>query len=418
MTSRTKLLIGIAALFIAIGGPATAVSQADAAKSAPWLDVPASWSRKVENNVVALTPGDLPPGSSLLLLVELPTKSKESLAEAYDRALKDLGPWRPVGDPVEQSFPTGWTFRLGVGVSTLQGKSYTAQTAVARRGDLCVRFWAFADSDGTFNRYKDALGIAIASAQDITSPPIQAATPAGPALPVGAEPDPAFGKGISGVYAGIERGAIALPQGQSHISDFMEVDVFYPDGAYRRRLPVRGLASDRGWDQQQQPVLWGTWRREGNQVVVRRGSYTTSYTIQDERTLISDRGRPWAKVDPRSGARLDGVYARGDYRDADAPRLLLRADGTYEDRGDFLRMIGSAWNLVVPDGNTMVARWSDAEAKRAMGAGSGTYTLSAFALTLHDRDGRLWQINAYVPPGEALPMAGRLVLNGRLLVRD
>lgn len=40
----------------------------------------------------------------------------------------------------------------------------------------------------------------------------------------------------------------------------------------------------------------------------------------------------------------------------DLPRLLLRADGSYEDRGGFLRVIGSPWNLVVPDGDAMVSR--------------------------------------------------------------
>ena len=48
-------------------------------------------------------------------------------------------------------------------------------------------------------------------------------------------------------------------------------------------------------------------------------------------------------------------------RHASAPRLILRADGSYEDRGDFLRMIGSAWHLVVPDGDVMIKQWNDAQ---------------------------------------------------------
>jgi hypothetical protein len=66
----------------------------------------------------------------------------------------------------------------------------------------------------------------------------------------------------------------------------------------------------------------------------------------------------------QAGGRLDGAYARDDYRNANAPRLVLRADGSYEDRGNFLHMIGSTWNLVAPNGNVMVKRWSDAEAGR------------------------------------------------------
>lgn len=50
--------------------------------------------------------------------------------------------------------------------------------------------------------------------------------------------------------------------------------------------------------------------------------------------------------------------------------------------------------------------------------GGGTYTFKAFTLTLNDRDGRVWQINAYVPPGEGPPRPRRLVVNGRALVRD
>jgi len=198
----------------------------------------------------------------------------------------------------------------------------------------------------------------------------------------------------------------------------MEVDVFYPDGTYRRRLPVRGLASDPDWERRQQPILWGTWKRDGNKIVVRRGSYETSYTIENENTLISDRGRPWVKLALPAGTRLEGTYARDDYRDVGAPRLVLRADGTYEDRGNFLRMVGSPWHLVVPDGDTMMSRWSEADSQRALGGGSGNYTLENFTLTLRDRDGRIWQINAYVPPGEPLPAARRLVINGRALVRD
>ena len=36
---------------------------------------------------------------------------------------------------------------------------------------------------------------------------------------------------------------------------------------------------------------------------------------------------------------------------------------------------------------------------------------------LHDRDGRIWQINAYVPPGESATKPARLVINCRALVR-
>ncbi|KAA3626089.1 MAG: hypothetical protein DWQ09_17830 [Proteobacteria bacterium] len=414
-----------------------------------WLDLPADWSRSVENNVVVAVPGDLAPGNSLLFLIEPPVPEGGALESDYEKALVDLGPWTPVHQPIQQSLPNGWGFRQGVGVTQLEGTTYTALTAVARLGSLRARFWVLADSDDTYNRYESIFVNAIGSVQDFTHP-VSASTAPSVSAPVKAPPikshqlDPEFGKGLSGVYVGVERGLSAsagvgsgqqqifnpstgryetsnlgtAPQVQTQISDYLEVDVFYPDGTYRRRLPVRGIASDFSWERQQQRILWGTWRREGRRVIVQRGSYTTTYTIENDHTLISDRGRPWMKISPHSGKRFQGTYARADYRDASAPRLVLRADGSYEDRGDIMRMIGSGWNLVVPDGGVMLSRWSEAEARRAMAGGSGTYTYENFTLTLRDRDGRMWQTSAYVPPGETLPGPARLVVNGRALVRE
>ncbi|MDH3524238.1 MAG: hypothetical protein OES32_11690 [Acidobacteriota bacterium] len=424
---------------------AGAATPADAHEPAPWLDVPAGWSRTLQGEVVAVVPDDLPPGGSFLLLVEPPRASTASLAADYEAALTDLGPWTPVGAPIESPMESGWVFRLGVGVTRLDGATYTAQVAVGRHGDTRARFWALADSDDTFNRYKSALANAIVSVQDLgAAPPAGAEPSALAAVPpaAGSRLDPGFGQGLSGVYVGLERGLSAgaggggqemtldpvtgqlgsrtsagAPATQVSISDFLEVDVFFPDGTYRRRLPIRGLGADLDWERRQQPVLWGRWTRQGDQVVVQRGSYTTTYTVRGEE-LVSDRDRPWRKVPPPRNVRLEGSFARDDYRDATAPRLVLHADGSYEDRGGFLRMVGSAWNLVVPDGDAMLGHWTQAQIDRAMAAGSGTYTFDAFTLALSDRDGRVWQINAYLPPGESLSRPQRLVINGRALVRD
>jgi hypothetical protein len=40
------------------------------------------------------------------------------------------------------------------------------------------------------------------------------------------------------------------------------------------------LGSDLNWERQQQKMLWGTWQRQVNKIVVRCGSYTTTYTIK------------------------------------------------------------------------------------------------------------------------------------------
>ncbi|MCJ7839217.1 MAG: hypothetical protein MUP61_08420, partial [Burkholderiales bacterium] len=238
----------------------------------PWLDIPASWARSVENGVVAVVPDDLRAGESLLLLVEPVSTSSENLASDYARALTDLAPWTPVGDPVEQSFDSGWIFRFGVGVVELNGIRYTAETAVARHGNERARFWALADSDDTFNRYKAAIGTAISSVQDLTLGTAAAGAPPGEtAASVSATPlDGAFGLGVSGVYVGLERGMSAsagfgqgpqqtynqssgqfessatgmAPGVQTSIGDYTEIDVLFPDGSCRRRMPDRGLASD------------------------------------------------------------------------------------------------------------------------------------------------------------------------------
>lgn len=426
----------MSAMFFALTAFLLGLGLAHAQDPTPWLDVPTSWARTVQQGVVAVSPNDLEAGAQLILMVEPPKKSHEPLAAAYDQALRDLGPWRPVGSPAEQRFDNGWVFRLGVGVTVLEGKTYTAETAVARRGDLQVRFWVLADSDATFNRYKAATSNAIASAQDITHPPAQAAAP--PVAAVNStRVDARFGKGVSGVYVGLERGLRlgagmgagtrqtynqstgrfetspgAVSQLQTHISDYTEIDVFFPDGKYRRRLPARGLLTELSFERQE-----GTWQQHGNKIVVRRGTYTTSYTVKDDHTLISDRGRPWTKVASPHG-RIEGVYAHQNRREADAPRLVLRVDGSYEDRGGFLNLMGTAWNLVVPDSGEVFKRSNQAQLRRIFGPGSGTYTLRDYALTLRDRDGRVWQFSIYLPPGEGGKRPRRLVINEREVVRE
>ncbi len=416
-----------------------AAQQPDARALAPWLDVPVAWSRAVEGGRVVVVPNHLPVGASFVFVAEPLAASAEPLDAAYTRTIGDIGRWRPVRDPAEQTFESGWTFRYGTGVVEKDGRSFTALAAVARKGDKLARFWALADTDDTFNRYQNAVMNGISSVQDADLGSV-----AVPAAVVAPAPgiDSTFGSGVTGAYLGLERGARAgagaggqqlvldlasgflsvgnapgAPQVQTSVQDYPEVDVFLPDGSYRRGLPARGLATDLAWDRAQLPDAWGTWRRDGSRIVTQRGSYTTSYVVDGDR-LLSERGRPWRKLPSLADARVDGSFARADYHDAAAPRLVLRADGTYEDRGGFLHMVGAARNLVVPDAAIMVQRWSDQQARRALGGGSGTYTLSAYTLTLSDQDGRVWRVNAYVPPTESLPAVRYLVVNGYALIRD
>jgi len=430
-------------LFVAIGlAPVVLRAQdTEAQRLVPWLDVPGAWGRQVQNGpVVVVVPNDLAPSAQLVVMVEPVSTTSLPLGEAYEQAIRDRGPWRPVAAPIEQQLG-GWAFRHGLGVATLNGRSFTGHIAVARAGDRMVRMWVLAESDATYNRYKDAIINAIASVQDISTAvaaapsdaPAPAAPPAQQAAPSRSVPmvNPdsltlvaGFGEGISGVYVGVERSIRAMAGvglgGQtapaSQIGDFAEVHVFFPDGTFRQRMPIRGLATDLAWERSRIPVLWGTWTQAGNTVTVSRGSNTYTYTLSDG-DLIDDRGRPWVKLPVPQHAMLDGTYVREDFQDPDAPRLILSADGTYEDRGGFLRMVGLSWHLLVPDGDSLSSRWTDAQTERIMAGGSGTYEFDAFSLTLRDHDGRIWRINAYVPAGETMPYANRLVINTRSLVR-
>ncbi|HKI61015.1 MAG TPA: hypothetical protein VKA31_01865 [Mariprofundaceae bacterium] len=422
------MIFGIVWLMIA--GALPLVVQADEARQqVPWLDLPAGWSGTTENGIISMTPGDLSFFDSLVLRVEPLSSSRATLAEDYEQALRDLGPWRPIGNPVEQRFDTGWIFRMGVGVATLNGTSYTAETAIARHGGQRVRFWVLADSDGTFNRYKAVFANAISSAQDITlkqAPAVAASNKPAPAVQgnIGNfKLVPGFGKGLSGVYVGLERGLSAhagygIGDVSNSIEDYTEVDVLFPDGAYRRRLPYRGMNSDLRWDRQTWATFWGTWKQQGDKVVIARGSYTTYYTTGKPGTLISDRDRPWSKLAIPAKVRVEGTFARANRRDADVPRITLHADGRYEEHGNFLSTVGDPWELVVPDGNAMFRQWSSAQYNRAMAGSSGTYTFDSYTLTFHTSDGRIWQINAYIPPGESMKSPRKLVINGVQLLKD
>jgi hypothetical protein len=440
------MIANLGALLLAVTSVAAA-QEPDARQLAPWLDLPATWSRTVESGRVVATPGDLTSSDTMRVWVEPPAPTDEDLLTAYGRTTGELGDWRPVHPPTDYNFETGWSFHVGTGVVRTADGTYTAVVAVGRKHEYLVRFWALASSDDTYNRYQGAVMVGISSVQDADLAALAAPVVAGPAVPAagsaaagGTAPDiapaleaasapggldPTFGSGITGVYLGLERGLRAglgagyggTLQLNTSIRDYAEVDVFFPDGSYRRGLPLRGLASDLNWDRAKQGSAWGTWQLDGDRVVARRGSYVTTYLVRGD-VLQSERDRPWRKLPAMDDTRVEGVYARTDHRDPDAPRLVLHADGTYEDRGDFLHMIGLAFNLVVPDGATEVARWSEADARRWMGGGSGTYTLEAYTLTLRDRDGRVWQFNAYFLPTGSAQDTDQLVINEHLLVRD
>lgn len=425
---RRRLVVWACVLVL----PAAALAQ-HARRRVPWMDLPSTWTVTVKSGIVTAVPPDLGPGESLALMIEPETRSRVSLAADYRKALKDIGgPWTPIGKPVVQPRDGGWTFQLGVGTVLLGGTRYIGQTTVARHGKRRVRSWILASSGAVFNRYKTTTATAIASVQDLTLKGHHGASASGGArgaervasgkVYVGHVP-PGFGRGVSGVYIGLERGlhahagyGIGSPSLSADVE--YEIDVFYPNGRYRRRFPDRGLASDPSWERAHGAAMWGTWTRHGGRIVVRRGSYTTTYRIKNERTLVSEGDREWKKMRLKPGTRIDGVYASSHWLSADGPRLVLHADGTYEDRRGFLHAFAGPESLVVPDGPSMIRRMSDAQLKRAMGGGRGTYTYADFTLTLRDQNGRVWQVGLGVPPGEKLPSPRWLYMDQSRLIRQ
>ena len=84
MKARPSMTLACIILLWA-GSIARTAAQADSATHlTPWLDIPAAWQRTVQKGVVAVSPNDLAPGAQLILMVEPPKASRESLAQAYE----------------------------------------------------------------------------------------------------------------------------------------------------------------------------------------------------------------------------------------------------------------------------------------------------------------------------------------------
>ena len=446
-TSRRTRLVGLLAFAATSTLPVSAEAQS-VAQLAPWLNLPPGWSTHVENGVVVATPGDLGPGSALLVLIE-PVKDLDGdLDSDYPQAVADLGgPWTPAADPETLEPGHGWSYRLGVGVTELQGQPYTALTAVARAGRQRARFWVLADNDDTYIRYQTAWANAITSVQRLTEQSTAAGEPATVqpyVTPPTGIPD-GFGQGISGAYVGMDRGLVAsagtggqamtfdprtgqlgsatsgsMTAPSSTIVDFEAIMLFLPDGTFRYGLPYRGMASDLPWDRNAIKPRWGTWRQENGRVYLARGGWKGEYVVENG-VLFDNRGGPWVKLQLPGPQHVEGVFVREDFQDEGAPRLILHADGTYQDPGgygnSFINMVASSMALVAPDGDSGTERWTQQEADYWLRRPSrGTYTLDRFTLQLTADDGRMWQVATYIPSNQPQDVPCRMAINTRQLV--
>ncbi len=133
-------------------------------RRAAWLTLPPGWTRVQVGDLVIAVPGPTPGGTTLLLVVEpVRVVASGSIEVDFGRAASEPGLWFPGDPPTPRETIEGWTFLVGSGHLALNGASYAAVTAVARRNALRARFWALADSEDTRARYESAVLDAITS---------------------------------------------------------------------------------------------------------------------------------------------------------------------------------------------------------------------------------------------------------------
>lgn len=189
------------------------------------------------------------------------------------------------------------------------------------------------------------------------------------------------------VYRGLVRSLSAGPAGASWGIGPGEA-VFFADGTYRYGLPPRGLPS--APDQAEVPSRWGTWTEADGVVEVTRDGTVESRLVRSGDTLVdADRGVEWTPVTGfPAGFRLDGTYARADFRDPGAPRISLASDGRFVTTGSFASMVGGLLNVVGPRTDLSLA------------AGGGSYLIAPFQLALAFVDGRELDFALLRAPGD------------------
>ncbi len=171
------------------------------------------------------------------------------------------------------------------------------------------------------------------------------------------------------------RAASAGPAGNRWASSDA-LAVFFADGTYRYGLPPRGLPSDLDRDRAELPSRWGTWAEVEGTVEVTRGGSVESRFVREGDDLVGEAGAAWSLVTGfAAGTRLDGSFARGDFREAGAPRISFAPDGRFTASGPVLSMVGSLFNVVTAAGEPFEP-------------GTGNYSLEDFRLSLHLDDGR------------------------------
>ena len=218
-------------------------------------------------------------------------------------------------------------------------------------------------------------------------------------------PGKGFGEGLSGVYFGTgRRYALTVGSGLQGMND-VRIIVVLPDGKWRENLPGRGLETDIAVDRRDFGDSWGVWTASGGVVTA---------TTQNDRVVLD--AQSWTKLSPIDGLRTDGIFARedllGQWGGRPEPELMLRDDGTFEDRSGLLNMVGTTMDF---DG--VPKHLSEQQETYVLRPGDGTYEFRNFTLVLRFSDGRVRRINVYALPNDNLKRPKRLVLGSCGLVR-
>ena len=215
-------------------------------------------------------------------------------------------------------------------------------------------------------------------------------------------PGKEFGEGLSGVYFGMGRRFALTPGSGLQGMNDVRIIVVLPDGKWRESLPLRGLETDIAADRRDFDH-WGVWTASGG--VVRA-------TAQNDEVVLD--AQSWTKLSPIDGLRTDGVFVveNSGWEGGGEPKLVLHADGTFEDRSGLSNFVGTTRDF---DGvpKHLTPQMEDFVQK----PGGGNYEFRNFTLLLRFSDGRVRRMSVYAPPNDNSKQPARLVVQDKVLVR-
>lgn len=201
---------------------------------------------------------------------------------------------------------------------------------------------------------------------------------------------------ITGLYSGMTRGLHVRPSpfGGTALEYSLDetLHLLLPDGLYRYGMPSQGLGPGIEADRAMLPIRWGIWRAEGDTIVIERAGQTERLSITREGVLTDQDGNEFSVVRQTEAQKIDGVWAREDFREPGAPRLRLDPDGRFMTSGPFTQIVASLFNVADWGACDPNAPTSYGEIDPIWREGVGRYDFSDFALTLDYDDGRMIRI--------------------------